>query len=337
MIHNGKTNIENLKFDVFISYRRSNDVALARLIYEKLTNRGINCFLDLEEERSGEFNETLLTAIRNSENFLLLLSHGSLERCVNHNDWVRKEIHEAIKEEKNIIPVLTAFHWDKELSSELPHEIINLKYRQSINHYNDYFSELIEKIIIYCDNLNKDFKKECVNNDLLPKKTEEFFKSAVSSLEKFNRVDMAFHAGADWFSSDSLLDILSDLLEKKIRIRILLNTPESAEILGQHMRRPLKKYVQFSEAIEEWKKKSEIYPDLVEVRTSSTPLLRRYYFIRQDDGKGVCNIKYYTYGNYKTSADFRACFSNCDDYYRLYFKEYEYLWERAASPTIKNE
>ena len=49
--------------DVFISYRREGGYAMARLVYECLRNAGLSVFLDLEELRSGQFNEKLYEEI----------------------------------------------------------------------------------------------------------------------------------------------------------------------------------------------------------------------------------------------------------------------------------
>ena len=54
--------------DVFISYRRDGGYAMARLVYECMRNVGLSVFLDLEELRSGQFNEKLYKEIENCKN-----------------------------------------------------------------------------------------------------------------------------------------------------------------------------------------------------------------------------------------------------------------------------
>ena len=92
-------------YDTFISYRRDNGFYIARLVRDQLEKRGISAFLDLEELRSGKFNEKLYEVIRNSKNFILILPSGALDRCVNEDDWVRKEVEHAIAQNKNIVPI----------------------------------------------------------------------------------------------------------------------------------------------------------------------------------------------------------------------------------------
>ena len=70
-------------YDLFISYRRDGGHEMARLLYEHLKLKGLNCFFDLEELGSGQFNIKLLRCIEESDNFVLILSPNALERCKN--------------------------------------------------------------------------------------------------------------------------------------------------------------------------------------------------------------------------------------------------------------
>lgn len=86
--------------DAFISYRREGGYLMAQLLRSSLKDKGIYCYLDLEEDHSGQFDERLLDAIRDSSNFILILTRGTLDRCVNKDDWVRREIAEAVNSKK---------------------------------------------------------------------------------------------------------------------------------------------------------------------------------------------------------------------------------------------
>lgn len=72
-----------MKFDAFISYRRGSGFPVAKLIGDQLQQRSINCYLDLEEDRAGKFNESLLEAIHSASNFILIETKNSLNRCKN--------------------------------------------------------------------------------------------------------------------------------------------------------------------------------------------------------------------------------------------------------------
>ncbi len=99
--------VEQDHYDVFISYRRSTGLDLARSIADWFRLKGVKCFLDQTELLAGQFNEQIYSAIENTRYFVLLLSEGALDRCVNESDWVRHEIEHAIKTKgrDNIIPI----------------------------------------------------------------------------------------------------------------------------------------------------------------------------------------------------------------------------------------
>lgn len=48
--------MSDTRYDALISYRRENGFLMAQVIYDRLKNRGIQCFFDLEEWRSGKFD-----------------------------------------------------------------------------------------------------------------------------------------------------------------------------------------------------------------------------------------------------------------------------------------
>lgn len=50
----------------FRSYRRENGAAEARLIRDKLHERGVRTFLDVDDLKSGHFDEALLARIANA-------------------------------------------------------------------------------------------------------------------------------------------------------------------------------------------------------------------------------------------------------------------------------
>jgi len=58
-------------YDLFISYRRENGAAEARLLRERLIQEGWRVFLDVADLKKGYFDEALLRYIGNSPNFLV--------------------------------------------------------------------------------------------------------------------------------------------------------------------------------------------------------------------------------------------------------------------------
>lgn len=95
----------NNEYDVFISYRRDSGKEYARMLKPELEKRGFKIFLDFDELNDGVFDQRIKDAINNSPVFLLILSKGALDRCLNEGDWVREEILYAKKCHCHIIPV----------------------------------------------------------------------------------------------------------------------------------------------------------------------------------------------------------------------------------------
>ena len=93
-------------YDIFISYRRKGAGAgVAGELQAKLENLGYKVFLDVDEIGSGQFPEQIERAISECKDFILVLSPGTLDRCVEEEDWVRREILQAQNQNKNIIGV----------------------------------------------------------------------------------------------------------------------------------------------------------------------------------------------------------------------------------------
>lgn len=135
-----------LKYDIFISYRREDGYSMADSIYQRLNNAGYSVFLDLERLGSGKFNVKLLSVIEQCQDFILILSPKALDRCVNDDDWVRREVEHAMKCQKNIVPIILAgFEWP--LQEELSESITELPYYNGISVSDvNVFNENIERL-----------------------------------------------------------------------------------------------------------------------------------------------------------------------------------------------
>lgn len=328
-----------MKYDAFISYRRENSFLMAQIIHDKLAEKGITSFLDLEELRSGKFNEKLYEAIDNSENFILILPKDALDRCSSTEDWVRKEILEAIEKKKTIIPVLCdGFDWPRDKYSDMPEEICSLENYNAVKSTQDYLSAMIDRLISFMSGVNnKRILLGTMKESSEFVSTEEYFGNAFKNVENVESIDMAFHGGTEWFTSIEKTDLLHDLVEAGVRIRILLNFPNVSEKIAQHMRHKRKKYMSFSECIARWAEFEEEYPDDVEIRMVDIPLLHRYYSVYMKDTKqDTVNIKYYTYANSRPDKNYQPIFYRESDYFRLYRDEFEYLWNKESETLNSN-
>ena len=93
------------EYDIFISYRRVGGADKARILKTELEARGYKVFLDFDELKDGVFDKRIMDAIDSSPIFMFLLTPNSLERCLNDDDWVRKEIEYAVDNHKHFIPI----------------------------------------------------------------------------------------------------------------------------------------------------------------------------------------------------------------------------------------
>ena len=95
-----------MAYDIFISYRRKGaGSGVAGELQAKLENLGYKVFLDVDDIGSGRFPDQIKQAIEECKDFLLVLAPGTLDHCVDEEDWVRREIILAQDLNKNIIGV----------------------------------------------------------------------------------------------------------------------------------------------------------------------------------------------------------------------------------------
>lgn len=97
--------MSELEKSVFISYRRSSSGYLPQAIFLFLKSQGHDVFLDVSTINNGTFDTDILRQIAERQDFIIILSHGSLDRCNEPDDWLRQEIETAIRLNKNIIPI----------------------------------------------------------------------------------------------------------------------------------------------------------------------------------------------------------------------------------------
>lgn len=112
----------NNKYDIFISYRRAGGAQYARILQLMLMQRGYKVFLDYDELTDGVFSDKIREAIKEAPVFMLVLSEGSMQRCVNEGDWVKEEITLAVSQKKHIIPVNPDNGFDG-FPEEMPEEL----------------------------------------------------------------------------------------------------------------------------------------------------------------------------------------------------------------------
>ena len=139
----------NMPYKAFISYRRSGGREYARVLYLELRYRGIKTFFDYTSLQHGDFSADILRAIEEAPNFIMVVTDGAFDRCVDENDWVRKEIEYAKKLGKNIVPVAPTGH-QQDLSA-LPDNLADVRRRQVFRlDMENLFEESVGKIVKEC-------------------------------------------------------------------------------------------------------------------------------------------------------------------------------------------
>lgn len=133
---------------LFISYRRAPSWGFAKLIHDKLTDRGFSVFMDLDDIRSGDFGRIIYENIVACNYFLLILAKDTLnpQRISNPNDWLRIEIESAISLNKEIIPIISEEFTFPD-RQELPESLAPIITKNGVRFPPDFFDEAIEKLI----------------------------------------------------------------------------------------------------------------------------------------------------------------------------------------------
>ncbi|HEX6015273.1 MAG TPA: toll/interleukin-1 receptor domain-containing protein [Geminicoccaceae bacterium] len=151
---------------VFISYRRALSSGFARSVYQHLTGKGYDAFMDVESLDSGEFRRIILGQIKARPHFLALLTPGALVRTQNADDWMRQEIEHALELGRNVVPLLgDRFTFEEEQAKlpggRFPGQLGRLPDMNAINVYWEYFDEAMGR-------LTKRFLRQPAHGPLVP-------------------------------------------------------------------------------------------------------------------------------------------------------------------------
>lgn len=131
---------------VFISYRRDVSAFIARAVFMDLRLNGWDVFMDVESIDSGAFDTVILNQIAARTHFVLILTPGSLDRCVEPDDWLRREIETAIELGRNIVPLLFNSFTFKDTEMYLTGKLDSLVRYNALNVPHDFFDAAMEKL-----------------------------------------------------------------------------------------------------------------------------------------------------------------------------------------------
>lgn len=112
--------------DVFISYRRSDGLYPAYLLYDNLMDAHYSVFFDKKSMRAGEFPKQIEDAINHCKDFILLVTPDTFsKRIFKKDDWAKKEIEIALQ--RSDINILVIFTESIAFPKKLPKEIDNIR------------------------------------------------------------------------------------------------------------------------------------------------------------------------------------------------------------------
>ena len=125
-------------------YNRRDGGEMAALhLAQELKQRKYDVFFDRGDPYASRFDETLWDNIRSCKDFILVLTPHALDRCENEVDWVRFEIEEALRNGKNIVPVVMSGF---EFPENLPESIDEIRHINALVFSMDFFKESIERL-----------------------------------------------------------------------------------------------------------------------------------------------------------------------------------------------
>lgn len=134
-------------YDIFISYKHFS-AATANNLWHRLTVKGYKVFYDKEEMGRDRFDEQIFQRIREAKDFLVVLEKHSLDACKDgtyKEDWFCRELMFAMKEGKNIIPIIIDGS-TMPSRKELPEELWGFELKEAPEFSLVYFSAFIEKL-----------------------------------------------------------------------------------------------------------------------------------------------------------------------------------------------
>lgn len=129
---------------LFISYHRKSGVFTHRLADELCYRLDADIFVDLTGVDEADFEHSILRHLHESDAVLLVISEHTFEDPIHKDDdWVRREIREAITLNK---PLLLICVEGRLPPPGLPEDIKAVALMQHINFYPAYFAAAVDRL-----------------------------------------------------------------------------------------------------------------------------------------------------------------------------------------------
>ena len=139
-----------MKYDVFISYRRESGTHQANALRADIQRirADYSIFMDTREMKGGDFARKLDRKIRESFNFVVVISRGCFPHHSSGKDYFLYEIGQAIRMGKNVIPVYYDGMEYKNIQEHLSW-IEDFDKQNAITYHNDDPEGSVNQIISY--------------------------------------------------------------------------------------------------------------------------------------------------------------------------------------------
>ena len=184
----------NICYDIFISYRNKGGKQVARQLHKWLSEtEGYSTFYDDECLREGRWDKALLRHVKRCRDFLLIVDRHTFDRIYDESysvedDWVRKELSEALKMGDDVINIIPIILPKAKLPLNLPLDISEIRKWQWVNIKTlydlwDKFKEIKQRLHSKPTQIQDEYINpiipNAINTNELMRKVNEFVMSGV--------------------------------------------------------------------------------------------------------------------------------------------------------------
>ncbi|MDE5557649.1 MAG: hypothetical protein K2J32_08165 [Ruminococcus sp.] len=269
----------------------------------------------------------------------LFNSHGSDKIMFRENSIFFEDIF-THKEDYYFSSLIKCFHHFFD-DAEIPDEILSIDdvkscYRIMIENRTTLSGKDFDNE--YCWKIAQLFLESSSPHNILPTSYHnaldcsafEFIKNHISKIDEIEKIEIAFHAGFLWTVTPEKFELLSNFIKKDINIYIIINDASLDDIVFKHLRGNNRAYISLENNISLWKETQEKISKKLNIHVTNIPLFHRYCAIHMRNQKNsVIQTSFYTYGNPNIDKNYSEIFNYNSDYFKLFKKEFDYLWNES--------
>lgn len=330
--------------DVFISYRRNTGGVYADLFAEFFTQHGISFFWDVKSlhDQTGEFPEILRDNILAAQDFLLILSPGVFDGLGEDAIFVR-EINLALREHKNMIPVLCGGF---SFPQQLPASLSVLPRLEGVQAHDKKFDRT-ELLLDVLSKMTKTGARQRAlaalmrGTPLESRQTVEKREPLTARLSgKIRSIDICVLAGQAILSANR--EYLESALAGGARCRVVMLDPDSPaakeaaqyKISGGSPRTRSRIIPNAYYDMLDWRQEWEGF----DCRVTDWYLPCAIFCVETEDAsRSTIKVDYYSFGC--PDSERRCVFIHPDDVdnYQFYRNQFEYIWAHARPVEEEGE